>query len=98
MYEQNTPTIMHARYNCVCVKYGNGILHIIAPTTWKQHLDEAESDKENQHIITTRRLGGNVYDLPSDVGSAAIEASSSTSNESLSPSALRLKNLWAMCK
>jgi len=97
MYEQNIP-ITHTRYNCVCVKHGNGILHIVAPMTWKQHLDEAESDEEKQCIITARRLGGNVYDLPSDVGSAVIEASNSNSNESLSPSALRLKNLWAMCK
>ena len=55
-------------------------------------------DEEKQQIITARQLGGQVDNLPPVLGNMEIGPGSTSCEESLSPSAMRLRMLRAMTK
>ncbi|KAF8833937.1 hypothetical protein BDN67DRAFT_992757 [Paxillus ammoniavirescens] len=42
------------RYNCVCAKYNFRCLHLISSTTWYHHLQEVNSDKEQQCMLIAK--------------------------------------------
>ncbi|KAL4072402.1 hypothetical protein V8B97DRAFT_1857909, partial [Scleroderma yunnanense] len=52
------------QYNCICIKYRFGWLHMVSQTAWHQHLTSAGLEEECQHICTVRLLGDHMASLP----------------------------------
>lgn len=46
------------RYTCVCRKYNQGQSHMVSGTTWRRHLEEANTEDERERMCTGRALNG----------------------------------------